>query len=121
MASKGYPEKYDIGFPISGISEESESIKVFHCGTKKIAGDILTNGGRVLCVTSLGENLENAFQSAYESTSKISWEGAFYRKGYWKKESLNLNLGFPSKPCQDYFPSSNFHRSKNYVFHVPCS
>ena len=85
MASKGYPEKYDIGFPISGISEESESIKVFHCGTKKIAGEILTDGGRVLCVTSLGENLENAFQSAYESTSKISWKGAFYRKDIGKR------------------------------------
>ena len=85
MASKGYPEKYDIGFPISGISEESESIKVFHCGTKKIAGEILTDGGRVLCVTSLGENLENAFQSAYASTSKISWEGAFYRKDIGKR------------------------------------
>ena len=80
MASKGYPEKYDIGFPISGISEESESIKVFHCGTKKIAGEILTDGGRVLCVTGLGENLENAFQSAYASTSKFLGKELFIER-----------------------------------------
>ena len=85
MASKGYPEKYDTGFKISGISEENESTKVFHCGTKNKAGEILTDGGRVLCVTGLGKSLENAFQSTYELTSKISWNGAFYRKDIGKR------------------------------------
>ena len=80
MASNGYPEKYETGFPISGIDKENETTKVFHCGTKKKGEEILSNGGRVLCVTGLGSNLGNAFENAYEATSKITWNGAFYRK-----------------------------------------
>ena len=80
MASNGYPEKYETGFPISGIDKENETTKVFHCGTKKKGKEILSNGGRVLCVTGLGSNLGNAFEKAYEATSKITWNGAFYRK-----------------------------------------
>ena len=80
MASNGYPEKYETGFPISGIDKENETTKVFHCGTKKKGEEILSNGGRVLCVTGLGSNLGNAFEKAYEATSKITWNGAFYRK-----------------------------------------
>jgi phosphoribosylamine--glycine ligase len=85
MASKGYPEKYETGFPISGIVEENEAIKVFHCGTKKEADEILSNGGRVLCVTGLGSDLNSAFEKAYEAISKISWDGAFYRKDIGKR------------------------------------
>ena len=85
MASKGYPEKYETGFPISGINEESETTKVFHCGTKKEGEKILSNGGRVLCVTGLGDDLDSAFEKAYEVTSKISWSGAFYRKDIGKR------------------------------------
>ena len=51
MASKGYPEKYETGFPISGLNGENETTKVFHCGTKIEGEKILSNGGRVLCVT----------------------------------------------------------------------
>ena len=80
MASKGYPEKYETGFPISGLNGENETTKVFHCGTKIEGEKILSNGGRVLCVTGLGGNLDAAFENAYETTSKISWDGAFYRK-----------------------------------------
>ena len=80
MASKGYPEKYETGFPISGLNGENETTKVFHCGTKMEGEKILSNGGRVLCVTGLGGNLDTAFKNAYETTSKISWDGAFYRK-----------------------------------------
>ncbi len=86
MASKGYPEKYETGFPISGINEESETTKVFHCGTKKEGEKILSNGGRVLCVTGLGDDLDSAFEKAYEVTSKISWSGAFYRKDIGKRD-----------------------------------
>ena len=85
MASKGYPEKYETGFPISGIDKENETTKVFHCGTKKKGEEILSNGGRVLCVTGLGSNLGNAFEKAYEATSKITWSGAFYRKDIGKR------------------------------------
>ena len=85
MASKGYPEKYETGFPISGLNGENETTKVFHCGTKIEGEKILSNGGRVLCVTGLGENLDTAFKNAYETTSKISWDGAFYRKDIGKR------------------------------------
>jgi phosphoribosylamine--glycine ligase len=85
MASKGYPEKYETGFPIMGINDENETAKVFHCGTKKSGEEILSNGGRVLCVTGLGKNLDAAFKKAYEVTSKISWNGAFYRKDIGKR------------------------------------
>ena len=85
MASKGYPEKYETGFPILGMREENEAIKVFHCGTKKEGEEILSNGGRVLCVTGLGNDLDTAFEKAYEATSKISWSGAFYRKDIGKR------------------------------------
>ena len=85
MASNGYPEKYETGFPILGINEENETTKVFHCGTKKEGEEILSNGGRVLCVTGLGNDLSNAFEKAYEATSKITWNGAFYRKDIGKR------------------------------------
>ena len=85
MASKGYPEKYETGFPISGLNGENETTKVFHCGTKIEGEKILSNGGRVLCVTGLGGNLDTAFKNAYETTSKISWDGAFYRKAIGKR------------------------------------
>ena len=85
MASKGYPEKYETGFPISGLNGENETTKVFHCGTKIEGEKILSNGGRVLCVTGLGGNLDTAFKNAYETTSKISWNGAFYRKDIGKR------------------------------------
>ena len=85
MASKGYPEKYETGFQISGLNEENETTKVFHCGTKIEGEKILSNGGRVLCITGLGENLDTAFKNAYDSTSKISWDGAFYRKDIGKR------------------------------------
>ena len=86
MASKGYPEKYETGFPISGLNGENETTKVFHCGTKIEGEKILSNGGRVLCVTGLGGNLDTAFKNAYETTSKISWDGAFYRKDIGKRK-----------------------------------
>ena len=85
MASKGYPGKYETGFPILGMREENEATKVFHCGTKKEGEEILSNGGRVLCVTGLGNDLDTAFEKAYEATSKISWSGAFYRKDIGKR------------------------------------
>ncbi|RZO98836.1 MAG: phosphoribosylamine--glycine ligase [Gammaproteobacteria bacterium] len=86
MASKGYPEKYETGFPISGIFEETSSAKVFHCGTKKESNQICSDGGRVLCVTGLGSDLNDAYDEAYKATSKINWDGAFYRKDIGKRK-----------------------------------
>ena len=86
MASEGYPENYKIGFPISGICKESSSVKVFHCGTKKELNEIRSNGGRVLCVTGLGDDLNDAYEITYKATSKINWKGSFYRKDIGKRK-----------------------------------
>jgi len=79
MASKGYPFEYQKGYEIKGLGEEPEYIKVFHAGTRKESNRILTDGGRVLCVTALGKDLKEAKQRAYQKVKKISWEGCYYR------------------------------------------
>ncbi len=83
MASKGYPGSSEKGFPITGI-EDAESVpdvKVFHAGTAlDKEGRVVTNGGRVLGVTALGETIADAKRRAYEAVSKIHWQGAWYRK-----------------------------------------
>lgn len=81
MASGGYPGSYEKGLPISGLANVgSEAAKVFHAGTRLEGDEILTDGGRVLCVTALGENLRVALDLAYAGVEKISWPGAFFRK-----------------------------------------
>jgi phosphoribosylamine--glycine ligase len=80
MASAGYPGSYDKGKEIQGIDAVDEAL-VFHAGTKFDAEKhFLTNGGRVLAVTGKGSNLNGAIDTAYANVSKISWEGAQYRK-----------------------------------------
>lgn len=81
LAAGGYPAQYNKGDVISGLpSEDIAGEKVFHAGTKTGAnGEALTNGGRVLCATALGNTVTEAQARAYELTKKISWEGCFYR------------------------------------------
>ena len=81
MASGGYPVSYKKGFEISGIAdaEADKSIVVFHAGTKLSDGKILTNGGRVLGVTAVADNLDNAIKKAYEGVDKISFTDEFHR------------------------------------------
>jgi phosphoribosylamine--glycine ligase len=80
MAAGGYPAAYDKGMAISGLDEiTDQNVKVFHAGTTMDNGVIKTSGGRVLCVTALGEEIKSAQQKAYENVKKISWDGAFYR------------------------------------------
>ena len=86
LAAGGYPNSYNKGDIISGLpSLDSNSAsadvseKVFHAGTTEINGNICTNGGRVLCVTALGENVSDAQVQAYKLAAKISWNGMFYR------------------------------------------
>ncbi|MFK7814822.1 MAG: phosphoribosylamine--glycine ligase [Gammaproteobacteria bacterium] len=79
LAAGGYPESYSKGDVIHGLSAESDSQKVFHAGTKMDNGNIVTNGGRVLCATALGNNIADAQKHAYQLTRKISWEKMFYR------------------------------------------
>jgi len=81
-ASKGYPDKYEKGFEISGLDDtDNQNIIVFHAGTKESNGKIITNGGRVLGVTSFIEepNLALAKNMAYDALSKIHFDGINYR------------------------------------------
>jgi phosphoribosylamine--glycine ligase len=79
MVSGGYPESYKSGLPIYGLNNVTESL-VFHAGTTADGPSINTAGGRVLCVTSYGKNLEIALAKSYESIQKISFDGSYYRK-----------------------------------------
>ncbi len=77
--SGGYPEAYQKGKKIDGLSSKAEST-VFHAGTILDQGNVLTNGGRVLAVTSLGADHTKALQKSYETLQDISFEGMYYRK-----------------------------------------
>ena len=82
MASGGYPENYQKGKVISGLSEADamKGVKVFHAGTKCEGDDIVTSGGRVLGVTALGDGLAAACDAAYAAVDKIKFEGAHFRR-----------------------------------------
>ncbi|MSR55842.1 MAG: phosphoribosylamine--glycine ligase [Gemmataceae bacterium] len=81
MASGGYPGKFENGKPIAGLDEVSRmaDVKVFHAATKVDGNRIVTDGGRVLGVTALGDTLAAAKERAYEAVRKISFKGAHYR------------------------------------------
>jgi len=79
IASGGYPDKYDTGFEISGLSSVPDDIVVFHAGTKLSDVAILTNGGRILGITAKGASLKDAVDRAYEGVNCISFEKAYFR------------------------------------------
>lgn len=80
LAADGYPESYAKGFEISGLDQcDNESCKTFQAGTAIKDGNIVTSGGRVLCVTALGDSVTEAQKAAYQSVDKISWDGMFCR------------------------------------------
>ena len=78
MAAKGYPNSYQKGDLIS-LPGSSSSAKVFHAGTKLDNEKILSNGGRVLCATSLGKDLKDAQNRAYSLVNEIEWDGSYFR------------------------------------------
>lgn len=81
LAAGGYPDAYAKGDVISGLpTVEVAGEKVFHAGTTEKDGNTVTNGGRVLCATAVGNTVSEAQQRAYELAKKISWNGMFYRK-----------------------------------------
>ncbi len=82
MAAKGYPGKYERGLPILGLAEAARlpDVKVFHAGTRRDGDRVLTDGGRVLGVTALGDTLADAKRRAYEAVALIQFRDAFYRK-----------------------------------------
>ncbi len=80
IAAGGYPDQYRKGDVISGLTEAAAiEGKVFHAGTILQGNDVVTNGGRVLCVTALGNDVADAQRNAYVLAKAISWEGSFYR------------------------------------------
>ncbi len=93
MASKGYPGTYEKGKVISGLDEASEleGVEIFHAGTDKSAGNIITNGGRVLNVTALGSDIPTAIKNAYHAVDCISFEGAQFRKDIGQKALTRLS------------------------------
>ncbi len=80
MAAGGYPSDYRKGDVITGLPEQdTDGFKVFHAGTLVQDGRVVTNGGRILCVTALGGAVSEAQANAYEVVRQINWEGAYYR------------------------------------------
>ncbi len=81
MVSGGYPESYDTGFEISGLDTvaQIQDVKVFHAATAKKDGKVITSGGRVLCVTALGDTVAEAQENAYKAVNKITWQGEHHR------------------------------------------
>ncbi len=81
LAAGGYPGAYDKGMVIAGLDTvDTDDTKVFHAGTAVNEGDIVTNGGRVLCVTGLGDSIAEAQSNAYRGVDKIHWQGAIHRR-----------------------------------------
>ena len=97
LASEGYPESYAKNEEITGFDSVPTEAYVFHAGTKKDDGKVLSNGGRVLGVTALGDSLESAIANAYAAADKISWPHKYFRKDIGRKgllitESLKFDL-----------------------------
>lgn len=80
LTSKGYPGEYEKGFKILGIDKLDKDIILFHNGSKIVNSDILTNGGRVLSVTSLGESINDTRKKIYQNIEKIKFNGVYYRR-----------------------------------------
>ncbi|MEW6348419.1 MAG: phosphoribosylamine--glycine ligase [Thermodesulfobacteriota bacterium] len=87
MASGGYPGNYQKGKEIRGIADADamEGVKVFHAGTARAGGALVTNGGRVLGVTAKAPDVAGAIAKAYEAVGRIHWDGVHYRKDVGSK------------------------------------
>ena len=83
MTSGGYPEKYQTGAPVKGLEKVQDSL-LFHAGLKFENGEHLTNGGRVLAVTSCERKLKNAIKKSYKNIAKIQFENSYFRKDIGK-------------------------------------
>lgn len=79
MAESGYPFSYAKGNVIKGLDQINPEVKVFHAGTALQEADVLTNGGRVLCVCALDHDLKQAQSKAYQAVDKITWGSEYYR------------------------------------------
>ena len=92
MASGGYPEAYDTGFPISGIdrAEAPGDVIVFHAGTGREDGQLVTNGGRVLGVTAMGDTIKSSIDRTYEAVGKIDFDKAYFRRDIGHRALTNV-------------------------------
>ena len=79
LVSGGYPEEYVKGYPITGLDKVADSV-VFHSGTALKDGQIVTNGGRVIAVSSYGKNKEEALQKSFEEANKIEFKNKYFRR-----------------------------------------
>ena len=80
IAAGGYPDTYQKGDIISGLSNTDQADKkIFHAGTQQQGDNIVTSGGRVLCACALGETIQEAQTKAYELVDTIQWDNMFYR------------------------------------------
>ena len=89
MASEGYPLRYHRGYPIRGLQNVDEDCMIFHSGTKFSNQEVLTAGGRVLCVTLCGDSIRQVRDRVYRQVDKIKWNGCFYRKDIGSKALNN--------------------------------
>lgn len=79
LVSGGYPEHYEKGYPISGVDEITDSI-VFHAGTTMKEGNVVTNGGRVIAVSSYGKDKAEALAKSFENARKIKYQDVYFRR-----------------------------------------
>ena len=103
-ASEGYPGSYRKGDRIQGIAaaEEGEDVVVFQAGTATKESELVTSGGRVLCVTGMGETIEDAREAAYGAYDRIEWAGKFCRRDLGsrverRKERIRRMMGSPGR------------------------
>ena len=80
LASAYYPASSPSGLTIEGLGEETDSVKIFHAGTRSDSGAVVTAGGRVLCVTAKAPSLAEAATRSYDAAANISWDGMKYRR-----------------------------------------
>lgn len=99
LTAGGYPGQYRKGDVIKGLeNQEAVDTKVFHAGTVIKNGQVVTSGGRVLCITALGETIEEAQKKAYQAVVPIKWENIYYRKDIGHR-AMNQSLP-PNQPSQ---------------------
>ena len=93
-SSKGYPENYNVGYPITFNNDESEDIQVFHSGTSiNKEGIVLSNGGRVLSVVCQGNDFDSAFNLVYKVLGDINFEGIYFRRDIGHQVRKNFSDG----------------------------
>lgn len=86
VASGGYPEVYQTGYPITGVTQagDLDGVAVFHAGTRRLNGSVVTSGGRVLGVTATGDQLSTAIEKAYQAAAKVRFTDSYYRRDIGK-------------------------------------